>query len=263
MDILRKTLAPISGKAWEEMNETAADVLKSVLSARKFVDVEGPKGWDYAALSEGRLNVPENQKGEVKYGVNKVMPLVEGRIPFELNIWELDNIERGCENIDLENLEKAAGKIARFEENIIYEGFKEASIDGLKKSSDFDKISFPENGNEILTAVTKGLAQMKEASIEGPYSLVLSADKWQNVQNFVQGYPLTKRLENMLGGSIIMAPFIKDAYLVSERGGDFKLTIGKDLSIGYESHNNKTVQLYFTESFTFKVIEPKAVIVFE
>ncbi len=263
MDILRKSLAPISGKAWEEINETAVDILTSVLSARKFVDVEGPKGWDYTALPEGRLNVPANQKDDVKYGINQVLPLVESRNTFELNIWELDNIERGCEDIDLENLEEAAKKIAGFEEKVIYEGFKNANIKGLKQSSDFDKISFPDDGIDILSAVTKAIAKMKQNSVSGPYSLVLSTDKWEKVQSFVQGYPLTKRLENMLGGSIIMAPFVKDAYLVSERGGDFKLVLGKDLSIGYESHNNKTVQLYFTESFTFKIIEPKAVIVFE
>ncbi len=263
MDILRRSLAPISSKAWEEINETAADVLKSVLSARKFADVEGPKGLDYAALSEGRLKVPANQKGDVKFGINQVVPLIESRLPFELNIWELDNMERGCEDIELDNLEEAARKIAQFEENIIYEGLKQANIKGLKESSGFDKISFPDNNSEILPAITKGKAQMKQSSVEGPYSLVISADKWQKVQSFVQGYPLTKRLENMLGGSIIMAPFVKDAYLVSERGEDFKLVIGQDLSIGYESHNNKTVQLYFTESFTFKIIDPKAVIVFE
>ncbi len=72
---------------------------------------------------------------------------------------------------------------------------------------------------------------------------------------------MRKQLESMLGGNIIMAPYVKDAYLVSERGGDFRLVVGQDLSIGYESHNNKTVQLYFTESFTFQVIDPAAVLV--
>lgn len=263
MDILRKSLAPISAKAWDEINDTATDVLTSILSARKFVDVEGPKGWNYTALSEGRLDVPANQKDDVKYGINKVLPLIETRLPFELNIWELDNIERGCEDIELENLEEAARKIASFEENAIYEGFKNANIQGLKEASDYDKISFPQNGNDILTAVTKGLAQMKEASIEGPYSLVLSNEKWQFIQSFVQGYPLIKRLENMLEGSIILAPFVKEGFLVSERGGDFKMVVGQDLSIGYQSHDSKIVQLYFTESFTFKVLEPKAVLVFK
>ncbi|MFW5687761.1 MAG: family 1 encapsulin nanocompartment shell protein, partial [Bacteroidota bacterium] len=132
MDILRKSLAPISDKAWKEINETSKDVLTSVLSARKFVDVEGPKGWDFAALSTGRIDVPENQDGALEYGVHQVLPLVEVRIPFELNIWELDNVARGAEDIDLDSLEEAAREIAKFEENAIFEGFKAANIKGLK-----------------------------------------------------------------------------------------------------------------------------------
>ena len=261
MDILRKSLAPISKLAWEEINETALDVLSSVLSARKFVDVEGPKGWDYAALSTGRIQVPANQKDDVKYGIYQVLPLVEARIPFELNIWELDNVARGAEDIDLDALEDAARKIAQFEEKAIFEGFKPGHIAGLKDSSDFDAIPFPEKDEDILAAVTLALARFKASSIEGPYSLVLNSEKWQKVNSFVRGYPLRKQLENLLGGSIIMAPFIDDAYVVSERGGDFRMVLGQDISIGYESHNNKSVQLYFTESFTFQVIEPKAVVV--
>jgi uncharacterized linocin/CFP29 family protein len=261
MDILRKSLAPISKAAWEEINETAVEVLSSALSARKFVDVEGPKGWDYAALPIGRIQVPANQKGDLKYGIHQVLPLVEARIPFELNIWELDNVARGAEDIDLGSLEDAARKLAQFEEKVIYEGFKPANITGLKNSSEYDAIPFPESNEDIMDAVTLALTKFKEEAIEGPFTLVLNSEKWQKVNSFVRGYPLRKQLENLLGGSIIMAPFVKDAYVVSERGGDFKLAIGQDLSIGYESHNSKTVQLYFTESFTFQVVDPAAVVV--
>lgn len=263
MDILRKSLAPISDHAWDEINDTALEVLTSVLSARKFVDVEGPKGWDFAALSTGRIQVPKDQKSAVKYGVHQVLPLVEARIPFELNIWELDNVARGAEDIDLDALEDAAREIAKFEENAIYEGFKAANIQGLKSCDEYDTPAFPENGEEIIGAVANVLSQFKANSIEGPYSLILSQEKWQKVNSYIKGYPLRKQLENLLGGSIIMAPNIKDAYIVSERGGDFKMVIGQDLSIGYESHNSKTVQLYFTESFTFQIVDPAAVAVFK
>ncbi len=261
MDILRKSLAPITTEAWEEINDTAVDVFTSVLSGRKFLDVEGPKGWNYAALSTGRINVPAAQKGKVKYGINQVLPLVEVRIPFELNIWELDNVARGAEDIDLDALEDAAREVAQFEEKAIYEGFKAAGITGLKNSSDYDPIPFPDAAEDILTAVSLGVSQMKTAAIEGPYSLVLNTERWQKVNSFIRGYPLRKQLENLLGGSIILAPYVKESFLVSERGGDFRLVLGQDLSIGYESHNNKSVQLYFTESFTFQVIDPAAVIV--
>ncbi len=260
MDILRKSLAPISQEAWEEINDTAVEVLSEVLSARKFVDVEGPQGWDYAALNLGRIEVPANQKGKVKYGISQVLPLVEARIPFELNIWELDNAVRGAEDIDLDAMEDAAREIAQFEEKVIYEGFKAANITGLN-ASDYPSIPFPQEAEEILSAVAKGTAKLKANSIEGPYNLVLNTEKWEKVNSYVRGYPLRKQLENLLGGSIIMAPYVKDAFLVSERGGDFKMVVGQDLSIGYESHDNKTVQLYFTESFTFQLVDPAAVIV--
>lgn len=261
MDILRKSLAPISAKAWEEINETALEVLASVLSARKVVDVEGPKGWDFAAVSTGRIDVPANQKGGVKYGIHQVLPMIEARIPFQLNIWELDNVARGAEDIDLGAMEDAAREIAKFEEKAIYEGFKAGKIAGLKNSSDYEAISFPEAAEEIPGAVSLAVSKMKAASIEGPYSLVLNPEKWQKINSFVRGYPLRKQLEALLGGKIVMAPYIKDSFLVSERGGDFRLVLGQDLSIGYESHNSKTVQLYFTESFTFQVIDPAAVMV--
>ncbi len=261
MDILRKSMAPISDAAWEEINETAVEVLTSVLSGRKFLDIEGPKGWDYAALSTGRIQVPANQKGAVKYGTHQVLPLVEARVPFELNIWELDNVARGAEDIDLEAMEDAAREIAKFEETAIYEGFKAGQIAGLKQRSDYDVMPFPQVGEEIAGAIATAVSKLKANSIEGPYSLVLNTEKWQQVNAYVKGYPLRKQLESLLGGSIIMAPYVKDSYLVSERGGDFRLVLGQDLSIGYESHNNKTVQLYFTESFTFQVIDPAAVLV--
>lgn len=261
MDILRKSLAPISDAAWAEINDTATDVLSSVLSGRKFLDVEGPKGWDFAALSTGRIDVPGNQKGAVKYGIHQVLPLVEARIPFELNVWELDNVVRGAEDIDLGAMEEAARKIAQFEEKAIYEGFKAGNINGLRNSSDHAVMTFPEATEEISGAVATAVSTLKAASIEGPYSLVVNTEKWQQIHSYVRGYPLRRQLEGMLGGSIIMAPYVRDAYLVSERGGDFRLVIGQDLSIGYESHNSKTVQLYFTESFTFQVIDPAAFVV--
>jgi uncharacterized linocin/CFP29 family protein len=263
MDILRRSLAPIADLAWNEINKTSQDVLRSVLSARKFVDVEGPKGWDFAALSTGRIEVPADQAGTVEYGIHKVLPMLEARIPFELNIWELDNVARGAKDIDLTGLENAAREIARFEENAIYEGFMASKIRGLKSCQKYDAPVFPSAGEEIIGAVTHMLAQFKANSVEGPYTLVLSQEKWEAVNSFVGGYPLRKQLETMLKGSIIMAPFIEDAYLVSERGGDLKLVIGQDLSIGYKAHNNKTVQLYITESFTFHIVNDDAVAVFK
>jgi len=36
--------------------------------------------------------------------------------------------------------------------------------------------------------------------------------------------------------------------------------VGQDLTIGYKLHNAREVELYFTESFAFRVLEPAAAV---
>ena len=42
--------------------------------------------------------------------------------------------------------------------------------------------------------------------------------------------------------------------------GNFQLTLGQDWSLGYASHNREEVELYITASFTFRVLNPAAIV---
>ena len=111
MDILKRELAPIPAEAWMEIDEQAIRSLKAILSARKVIDVTGPMGTDFPGVPEGRLEFPKKQpKDAVTYGIHKVHHLVETRIPFELDVIELDNVVRGAKDVDLASLEEAATK---------------------------------------------------------------------------------------------------------------------------------------------------------
>ncbi|MBV8215927.1 MAG: encapsulin, partial [Verrucomicrobia bacterium] len=44
-------------------------------------------------------------------------------------------------------------------------------------------------------------------------------------------------------------------------GGDFALHIGQDISIGYLSHSDTVVRLYFHETFTFLMLTTEAAVV--
>lgn len=264
MDILKKELAPITSEAWEEIIETSQQVFNNELAVRKFADVDGPHGLKLGAVSRGRIDIPENQETKgLEYGLHQVQPLIETRAHFSLDIWELDNVVRGAEDIDLEALEDAARKIAGFEERTIYTGLKEANLKGLINNTEYKAIGFPEDPSRILHHVTEAITKLKSESVEGPYSLVVDKEKWEMISAYIEGYPLRLQLENILNGKIILAPHYDGAFLVSERGGDFRLTLGQDLSIGYLSHGKNKVELYFTESFTFQVLDPAAIIFFK
>ncbi|MHA6800052.1 encapsulin [Bounagaea algeriensis] len=62
------------------------------------------------------------------------------------------------------------------------------------------------------------------------------------------------------GGSVVRSPGVDGAVVLSLRGGDFRLEVGQDLSVGHERHDDTAVTFYLAESFTFRVLEPDAVI---
>ena len=74
------------------------------------------------------------------------------------------------------------------------------------------------------------------------------------------GYPVLEHLRLILEGPVVWAPAVEGAVVVSQRGGDFELVVGQDLSIGYLDHDRETVSLYLEESVTFRAAGPEAAI---
>lgn len=263
MDILRRSTVMVSSEAWHEMDEQAKRVLESHLSARKFIDVIGPKGWDYAAHPCGRLDIPhETSEGNVAYGIHQVLPLVESRVTFDLDLWELDNITRGLKNPDLSPLDEAARRIAAFEEKAVYEGLPSAGIEGLWETAKDRtlKIRDTSSARGVMEVISSGIYRFQQDAIEGPYALVASPTLWKSLYSLSECYPLFKNVKEVLEGPIILSTHEKESFLVSMRGGDMELVVGQDLSLGFIGNDSRKGTFFLTESFTFRVINSEAII---
>ena len=262
MNILKKSIAPITDKAWEEITDRTKQILATYLTARKFVDIDGPNGLEQGGVSTGRLIVPENQRPEgINYGIREVLPFIEIRKPFELDLWELDNIERGAKDADLSPLEEAVMEVAFFEEKVIYEGFDTIHVEGIEKSALADPVDIPQNTNAFLKELGNQIIHLSQNAVEGPYSLIINKTEWLELVKLSEGYPILTQLKEILGGQVIINQSNEHSYLVSERGGDFELVLGQDFTLGYDSHDTRYVKLYLTASFTFRVLSPEAIVV--
>lgn len=257
--MLYKDLAPITKEAWNQMEDRLMEVFKSYLSARKVVKVYGPKGFDFNVITEGRLGEIK-EDGDIYYGNYYVLPLTEARVEFEMSRWELDNISRGAKDINYEPLEEAAKKIALFEENAIYNGLENANIDGLIKSAEGEPITFGDNPNSIMDSISKGIVRLKEAYQEGAFNLIVGEKAYRKIISGETAYPLDRRIEELLEGKIIYSHVIDGALLVPHDHEDLEMTIGRDLSIGYQSNDNEKVRFFITESFTFRVLDPSIIV---
>ena len=77
MNHLLRELAPISDAAWAEIDSEATRTLTHFYAARKLVDFDGPLGYDYTAVSLGRLSRIGDQPADgVSANSRQLLPLV-------------------------------------------------------------------------------------------------------------------------------------------------------------------------------------------
>lgn len=261
-NILKRSLAPVTNEAWTEIDEQARQILAGNLSARRSVDVNGPHGWSFAAVNLGSVTAAKTAAAKgVNWGIRDVLPLIEIRIPFKLGIWELDNITRGSKTAALEAVDEAASQAAQFEEKTVYYGFNAGGISGILNSSSNRAVSFSPSPSTFAGTVETAIHAIQSRGIGGPFDLVLGRKPYQVLAiGNAEGFPLKQKIKDMIGGSIHWSPALEGGAVISRRGGDYELTLGQDFSIGYHSHDSKDVNLYLTESMTFRVLEPGAAV---
>jgi uncharacterized linocin/CFP29 family protein len=260
VDLLKRNHAPITLEAWKQIDDEARRVLQLNLAGRKLVDFDGPHGWQYAAVNTGHLTIRTDGGLGVPWGVRGIVPLIEIRVPFELPMMELDNASRGAV-LDLPAVVSAAEKAAHAEDSAIFNGFKAGGIEGIIPSSPHPAITIPDDYADYPSIVVDAVETLRRGGINGPYALALGPGCYAGLAQAAEdGYPIRERVEHFLDGPMVLAPKVDGAVLLSHRGGDFRLSVGQDLSIGYAGHNNDKVSLYLTESFAFRVLERGAAV---
>jgi len=260
MDLLKREHAPITPEAWKQIDDEAKRVLRLDLAGRHLVDLDGPHGWHYAAVNTGELLArPEGGLG-VPWGLRAVVPLIELRVPFELSIAVLDGASRGAV-LDLPAVVGAAEKTAHAEDTAIFHGFKAGGMEGIIPSSPHPPIAIPDDYADYPSTVGDAVETLRRAGINGPYALALGPDAYSGLAQAAEdGHPIRERVEHFLDGPMVLAPAIDGAVLLSHRGGDFQLSVGQDLSVGYAGHDRDKVHFYLTESFAFRVLERAAAV---
>ncbi len=263
MNHLLRELAPVTDAAWSEIESEARRALTNFLAARKVVDFTGPEGWERSALGLGR--VAESQEGPaegVESRIRLVQPLAELRTPFTVAREEIAAVERGAPDADWDPVVDAARRAALAEDRLVFRGFPAAGVRGIVETSPHAPITIDEDYARYPNHVAKAVETLKRAGVTGPYAIALGPRCYSGVIETTQhgGYPVLEHLRLILEGPVIWAPAVEGAVVVSQRGGDFELVVGQDLSIGYLEHDRDTVSLYLEESLTFRAAGPEAAI---
>jgi uncharacterized linocin/CFP29 family protein len=175
---------------------------------------------------------------------------------------ELDDAERGADNIELPELDEAVRQIALAENVAVFHGYADAGILGITESTSHAALAFDEDMEQYPRVVAQAADVLRRSGIGGPYGMAIGPDIYTGIVETTEhgGYLLFDHLRQILGGPLVWAPGVEGGVVLSLRGGDFVIESGQDLSIGYTDHDASVVRLYLEESFNFRVIEPDAAV---
>jgi uncharacterized linocin/CFP29 family protein len=186
--------------------------------------------------------------------------MTELRTAFELSRRDLEAIDRGACDVDLDAVVEAAKRTALAEDEMVFHGG--AGSPGLTEASPYEPVAISNDYEHYPRFVAQGMARLQDAGIAGPYAIALGPRCYTGVveESEMGGYPVLEHLRLILGGPVVRAQAVDGAVVLSQRGGDFELISGQDLSIGYLDHDAETVRLYIEETIALRICSPEAAI---
>jgi len=263
MEWLRRHAPSLSEKVWNAIDETAASMFKQTVVARRIADFEGPKGWGHVATQLGTFKSVSGKQGsgKVRLSVPEVMLLTELRAEFSLPWSAIDIFERVGPPLESEQIEEAAREIALAEDRLVF--FGNSSNAGLLTSHQSPRVALSDWSlpGRMLTDLLSAVEKLDETGVKGPYEAVVSPTHYYSyLRQTGEGgsYPAAKQLGIVIE-KVYSSPVIDGAVLFTTRGGDFLITVGGDLTVGYRAHDDTSIHLFCVETISAQLMTPKAV----
>ena len=195
-----------------------------------------------------------------------MLPLAEYRVPFTVERSEIDDIQRGTRDPELDDLARAAQVAAELENRAVLNGWTAAGIAGIGESSPYPVTDLGDDCSTYPGVVAVAVDRLRQQGHRGALRLrdqprALHRDRRDGRARRLSADGPHHADPGLRVGRHRPLPGLDGALVVSQRGGDFLLDVGQDISIGYSHHDADVVHLYLEESFTFLVAEPDAAVV--
>lgn len=265
MDYLNRRLAPFSRELWDRIDEAALGAAREVLTARRYLDVDGPYGIRLTSLDLGpedycRQPAPEEAGAVISRARAVPVPLI--RRQFELSLRRIVAAEEHGEPLDLTAAEEAAEAVAVREEEFLYQGSTEAGLEGLLTAKGHASATAGDwtDADRVLTDVLKAVEALDKNDFLGPYSLALPPAQYNLLFRRYEGSDvlplehLRRLCERGVFKARIDLPVLVDPMAA-------RVIVGQDLMTGYAGTDGIHYQLFANESIVLKIDEPGAICV--
>ncbi|MGM0518684.1 MAG: family 1 encapsulin nanocompartment shell protein [Campylobacterota bacterium] len=263
MEFLNRVNAPFGSAVWNEIDSTLNEFLTKRLNIRSVIDFNENYDYNDDAISTKAITEVSNKKG-LSISTREPIKMLEIKKSFTVPKTVIEDIKRGIEDYDDSTLADAANEFATVENDMVLNGLSEANIKGIISNKEVPNINIS-SSKEILSGVAKSLGVFNKNFVDGKFKLIISNNTLASLYTqFFDGISVKTKIDDILGaGNIVVNKDIGDkkALLVSQRGGDFELFSGLDVSLGFEKENKDNIELFLMQTCAFRVVGPEGAVI--
>ncbi|MBK8208880.1 MAG: bacteriocin family protein [Rhodospirillales bacterium] len=261
MGFLNRTQAPFGEAVWDLIDNAAVNAARDRLTARRYLDVDGPYGSGLTTIevgNDGYCRQPGPDEAGAVVGRAISVPMV--RKSFKLSVRRLAAYLDNGMPFDLAPVEDAAEAVAAREEEIIYRGQPDFGLEGLLTARGRSHV---DGGNwsdldQVLADVVAAVTKLDDTGLRGPYALVLAPALYNGLFRRYPGSNLLQleHLRRLFDRGVHKAS-IEGGVVVDPRVGP--LIVGQDMEAGFINQDGIHYELYLSESVVLRLDDPKAI----
>jgi len=261
MEVLNQSNIPFGTAVWNTIESEISSYLTKRLTLRSVVDFKSEYTFETDAIPTKNVASIASQDG-LEVFTREPIKMMEIKKSFTIPTSVIEDIKRDKPDFDTKVMMEAANSFAKVENETILSGQSAANIEGIL--SGVENTLEAKEGKDILKAVAKSLGIFNANFVDGTFKLVISSATMATLytESF-DGMSLKSKLDEILGaGAIVINQDIGDdkALVISQRGGDFELYSGMDVSLGFEKETSEGVELFLMQTFAFRSIAPEAAV---
>lgn len=244
-----------------KIEEAILDKAKAVMTARRFLDFEGPLGAGIESLQVGPVHDRGVRGTRARISARRAIPIPTLYSTFELPRREIEGAIHPGVPLDTGPAEDAAEEVALAEEHLLYYGEKELGVDGIADHPNIQHVplsdwSTPGGAIGDVIAAADELDRQKK---HGPFALALAPTLYNQLFRKYEGSDVLAldHLRRLAAGGIFKSHVLEDSgVLVSPDLGP--LVCAQDLLVSFLEVRPSTVRFSVTSAVIVRLDDPAA-----
>jgi len=268
--------APFTAEQWSTIDETIIDVASKRLVGRKVINLYGPLGGAHQSIELDTINVEgeahidkwgNEEEGIIEISERKYIPIPLIYKDFLLSWRDLETSKNFGRPLDLSLFAASAASLASKEDNIIFNGTKDA--EGVMNATGrlvIEKGNW-DQGDTPYTDVAKAIEILIKNNSYQPYGLVVSSDLYIKMQRIQDGTGVTvlSRVKELVDGRVYQSPTIEQgkAVVLSIGRQNMDIVVGQDMVTAYLGDEQLNHLFRVMETIALRIKRPQSICTIE